>query len=214
MESTDTPKSTKSKRTHAATPTAVGIEPSTHQQMAKVAKSFKLTKTAYATAAISYFSERGLNPVTDRRKETTIMQDRIDLRSDRLEQLIAGLGDRLFGFLKNQERALFGFLTEQEENVYAPMVHELLMAGTDALIGRKLSERIYLELTKQGDTIQKVTADQDQLRDKTVAQRKLNFLPTVPKLKITPAAKTVTVAADTPETTPQVTAEAAPKDTY
>ncbi|TGE22739.1 hypothetical protein [Hymenobacter metallicola] len=219
MEQDQIDLSRKTKKTRMQTYTSVGIEPAVHGQLAKTSKLCKLTKSAYATAAVAYFTERGLNPVTDRTREAAIIQDRIDKRSDRLELLLNALGqrlekqqtllnDRLLGLLKNQESALFSYLTEQEENVYAPLIHELLLAGTEALIARKLTERIYLELTRQGLTLNSVTANQDEVRDTMVAKKKQNFVP------ILPNSKQVTSTANAPANELPTPTIAGPKDTY
>lgn len=187
----------------------VGISPGTHQEMARVAKSFKLTNSVYATAAVSYFSERGLNPVTEREREGTVIQGRIDKRSDRLEQQIASLGNRLFGFLQTheknlyaqlnlqqkalfkllaeQENSLFRYLTEQEANVLGPLLVEVIRGATDAFIARRVGEQIILRIqnTFTDERYFKLNDSQTKQRDGMAADRIKQLMDENPKPEAT-----------------------------
>jgi hypothetical protein len=171
------------------------LEPDANRLLTKSAKEFNMPKSRYASAAISYFAERGLNPVTDRQREGTVIQQRIDKRAGMLEQQITTLGNRLFGFLQTheknmytflqgqqralfsylqkQEGSLFQYLTEQEQQLYAPMLEQIVRGATDAFIARRLGEQIVLR--QQGkeafdNNYVQVHADQTIARDLMVQQ--------------------------------------------
>ena len=171
----------------------VGIAPGTHQEMAKVAKSHSLSNSVYATAAISYFSERGLNPVTDRQREGTVIMGRVDKRAARLEEQITNLGNRLFGFLQtheknlythlqiqqralfqylnNQESSLVRYLTDQETHILAPLLVEVVQGAADAFIARRLGEQIVLRQQDRFNLYGETHIQQTATRDKMVAKR-------------------------------------------
>jgi len=90
------------KKTTSAPVRTVGVEADVLRQLHKASKELKVSSTKFASAAIGYFTERGLNPVTDRQREGITIQKKVDERADELQQQIAALGERLFGFMKNQ----------------------------------------------------------------------------------------------------------------
>lgn len=80
----------------------VTLENSTHRKGEAAANSMGTTLGIYASAAVEYFAVRGLDPrETEAREGQLIMQQ------------IKKLGDRVFGFLQEQERGLLtGMLGE------------------------------------------------------------------------------------------------------
>lgn len=151
------------------------------------AKLLGISKAKYASAAISYFGERGLDPVHDRAREGAIIQHKLHKLEEELSKQLgmqmASLGDRLFGFLRNHERALFGFLTEQEANVFTPMVQELVRASVEAFYARRVAEQV---LTKQFDrynTYPEVHQKQTKEILQVVDERLREFIPSASTLK-------------------------------
>jgi hypothetical protein len=176
--------------------TYVELQPGIHNQLTREAKLLKLTNSEYASAAVGYFTERGLNPASDRQREGMVIQAKIDKRAEALEQQVTGLGNRLFGFLQtheknlysylqSQQRALFSFLqkqegnlfqylTEQEKELYTPLLEEVLRGAADAFIARRLGEQIVLR--QQGsqafdNNYTKVHAQETAERDAITLQR-------------------------------------------
>ncbi len=82
--------------------TTARIHADTHHLLTKESKRLGLTAVEYLDAAISYFGIRGLNPVEiEAREGALIMQD------------IKRLGDRIFGYMQEQERGLFVIMLEE-----------------------------------------------------------------------------------------------------
>lgn len=227
-----TPAKTKGK----ALPT-VGLDQDAHRHLTKSAKEFNLPKSQYASACISYFAERGLNPVSDRQREGTVIQQRIDKRAGMLEQQITTLGNRLFGFLQTheknmytflqgqqralfsylqkQEGSLFQYLTEQEQQLYAPMLEQIVRGATDAFIARRLGEQIVLRQQSAknfDDNYLKVHADQTKLRDQLVQEMLVEITQGNPAPATMPTpAPALTAAPTKPGTIPQLAAPAVPQ---
>lgn len=146
----------------------MAVEPGIRKLLATAAKETKHTHMEYASAAIRYFAERGLDPVTNHEREGVVIQKRIG----EVEQLVVNLGNRLFGwltqheknlnkdlfgFLRNHETVLFDYLQLQERNVHEhladqeemfllPLMRELILTNVEALYGRRLGEQVMLKL--------------------------------------------------------------------
>jgi hypothetical protein len=227
-----TPARTKGK----ALPT-VGLDQDAHRHLTKSAKEFKVPKSQYASAAISYFAERGLNPVTDRQREGTVIQQRIDKRASALEQQITTLGNRLFGFLQTHEKNMYGFLqgqqktlfsylqkqegslyqylTEQEQQLYAPMLEEIVRGATDAFIARRLGEQIVLR--QQGpqafdNNYVTVHANQTKERDLLVKQALVEIMQGNPSPAALPTIPPALTAAPAKPVAPAQPAPSAPPE--
>lgn len=164
MASSSTPK----KKAKAAPKTAVAIDQLTHRQLTKAAKELSISNADYASAAISYFTERGLDPLANREREGIVIQNKIT----ELEKVVNTLGNRLFGWLtqheKNLNKDLFGFLrghektlfdylqaqernvhehlSDQEETFLMPLMRELIVTNVEALYSRRLGEQIILKV--------------------------------------------------------------------
>lgn len=206
------------------------LQPGIHNQLTREAKLLKLTNSEYASAAVGYFTERGLNPVSDRQREGTVIQQRIDKRATALEQQITTLGNRLFGFLQTHEKNLYGFLqgqqktlfsylqkqegslyqylTEQEQQLYAPMLEQIVRGATDAFIARRLGEQIVLRQQGQeafDNHYVQVHANQTQERDLLVKQALVEITqgnPSPATLPTTPPALTAAPAKPGPAAQP------------
>ncbi|WP_139926437.1 hypothetical protein [Hymenobacter sp. DG01] len=164
MASSSTPK----KKAKAAPKTAVAIDQLTHRQLTKAAKELSISNADYASAAISYFTERGLDPLANREREGIVIQNKIT----ELERVVNTLGNRLFGwltqheknlnkdlfgFLRGHEKTLFAYLQAQDKNVHEhladqeemflmPLMRELMITNVEALYSRRLGEQIILKV--------------------------------------------------------------------
>ncbi|MBA9079136.1 MULTISPECIES: BfmA/BtgA family mobilization protein [Rufibacter] len=82
--------------------TSARLNAVTHHLLAKEAKRLGLSAIDYLDAAVNYFGTRGLNPVEiEAREGALIMQD------------IKRLGDRIFGYMQEQERGLLSVMLEE-----------------------------------------------------------------------------------------------------
>jgi hypothetical protein len=99
----------------------------------------------------------------------------------------ADIGNRLFAMMRAWEKSLYGFMQVQqlstytyleliesnilrrlvsiESNVLAPMLEQVFKGNIEAVIGRSLSERIYLELLEQPNRLGEQNAKSHQNRN-------------------------------------------------
>lgn len=83
--------------------TVVKVTAGTHKKATAAAAELDVPLQEYADAAVAYFAERGLNPLADRVREGMLI----------LTQL-QKLGDRVFGFMQEQERTLWMTMFETQ----------------------------------------------------------------------------------------------------
>jgi len=91
--------------------TTIRIPVNSHREAVEAAKANKLSVGRFCVAAMHYFAQRGLNPVTEHTRQTEVLVSEI-----------RKVGNRLFGFLQEQERGLFMPLLE--ELIRARMLQE------------------------------------------------------------------------------------------
>ncbi|MCB2380477.1 hypothetical protein LGH70_22985 [Hymenobacter sp. BT635] len=152
------------KKQRASLKTAVQIDRTTHAQLTAATTNMGVTNAEYATAAIDYFTQRGINPLQEVQRDGMILQGKIH----DLEKVVTALGNRVFGwltqheknmsgYLRGHERTLFGYLQGMESNVhehlsgqeelfFQPMLRELFLNNVEALYGRRLGEQIMLKV--------------------------------------------------------------------
>jgi len=197
-----------SRKSPTGTSSTVRIRSDVDRQLTKSAKALGLSKNDFATAAVAYFTERELNPVSDRTREGLLIQRKLNDRCDHLEQQLKSLGDRIFGFLQTSEKSVLRFMVAQEQMLFAPMIEHLLRGAVDAYMARQLGEQILLKQHERLGEYDAKHAKQNQKRDKEIAERMLSFQPTrVPNLPKTVAPTSTSSQA---ESTPP----ASPRDTY
>jgi signal recognition particle GTPase len=100
--------------------TVVKVTAGTHKKASAAAAELDVPLQEYADAAVAYFAERGLNPLSDRVREGVQI----------LTQL-QKMGDRVFGFMQEQERTLWMTMFETQ-------VRALL----EASVTRRLTEQL------------------------------------------------------------------------
>lgn len=142
----------------------VAVTYEAHGQLMTAADKLGMTATEYASAAITYFADSGINPVTEREREGMAIQGKIH----DLEKVVTTLGNRIFGwltqhekntfgYLRGHEKTLFEYLQKQEQNVHehlgdqeelflAPLIREVMMTNLDARDGRNLALQAYMKL--------------------------------------------------------------------
>ena len=149
----------------------VTVSESAFNQVGQQATKLKLSKSEYASAAIAFFAESGLNPTTERpaglaqlsgqvSKQTfAVRQQNVEI-SNREVAIIRNWEKNLYGFLQQQQTSLHTFLQQIEGNILRhqvlveinllqPMIEQLLKGNLESYIGRGLGARIYLEAIKQ-----------------------------------------------------------------
>jgi hypothetical protein len=216
---------------------AVAIDEIAYGQVAVQAKKLKMTKSEYASAAISYFAESGLDPTAERpqnlasinmlvSKETLRGREQTVEAANRLIQIIRGWEKGLYGFLQQQqlstntyleliESNLLQHLVAVETNLLAPLVEQLFKVNLEASITRGLAVQAYLKLNQLSpDLFQKQEDKLDQERDQQLALALTEFIKTNTVPRPRPTAKRAVTPVPPrpgPAAAPTNSAAAAPK---
>lgn len=135
----------------------VGLRPATHVMVRKESKRLGYTQTDYVDAAVSYFAQRGLDPVTTQAREGQLIMHEVKR-----------LGDRVFSYLVEQEKSIH--IVVLEELIRSRVVQAKLLAQEqvlEALLRKKGDD--YLALIRQQDEkeIESIVAEALQMLVKT-----------------------------------------------
>lgn len=106
---------------------SVNVPTDTHFLLSKEAKRLQISQADYTGAAVRYFAERGLHPVDDVAREGQLIM-----------QQVKKLGDRVFGYLQEQERSLL-----------QPMLEEMLRSRVTLERVLRMNEILVNNLTQQ-----------------------------------------------------------------
>lgn len=132
MSSPDEPKRPAKKSTpKKGTTSTVGIDTVVHRQLAAESKKLDMTKGEYASAAIAYFTENGLDPRQDHTSLEAIskqMKDGFALLGVAVTDGVANvrihnadIGNRLYAIVRNFEKTLYAFQHQQQLTTYSYM---------------------------------------------------------------------------------------------
>lgn len=113
------------------TTSTVGIDTVVHRQLAAESKKLDMTKGEYASAAIAYFTENGLDPTQDH----TSLAELSKQMKEGFAKLGVGvtdgvanvrahnadIGNRLFALTRNFEKTLYAFQQQQQLATYSYM---------------------------------------------------------------------------------------------
>lgn len=189
----------------------IRLEPVANHQLTVQAKRLKMSKTKYASAAIAFFAENGLDPTKERPAglaEVTATVTK-EARTTRLQQV--DIGNRTISILRAWEKALYGFLQQQqggtlnyleqiendilrylvglETNVFSPMVEMMVKSNIESYMARVIGERTNLHVTGRKETewtdANKAISDE---RDQEIMVKMREFIKTngVPAPKLAP----------------------------
>ena len=140
----------------------------TDQLLTAQAKKLKLSKRKYASAAITYFAENGLDPTANVSEGLTGLNASIEKETTRGRTQAAAIGNRIISVMRTWEKALYIFLQEQqakslnyqeqientlhrqqtavEMNLLSPLVSMLVKANVELENLRDLSETAVMTL--------------------------------------------------------------------
>lgn len=132
-------------------------------------KKLKLSKREYASAAVTHFAERGLNPMSVQPQSLADIAKGVSQEGRSIRVQNVDIGNRLISILKTWEKGLYGFLQQQqsgtvnyleqiennilrhqvaiETNLLSPMVEMLVRNNIESYLGRVLGERTNLHVT-------------------------------------------------------------------
>ena len=143
--------------------------PEADHLMTVQSKKLKMSKTKYASAAIAFFAENGLDPTKERPAGLAEITATVikEARTTRVQQV--EIGNRTISILRAWEKGLYGFLQQQqggtlnyleqiendilrhqvalETNFLSPMVEMLMKNNIETYIGRVIAERTGLHMT-------------------------------------------------------------------
>ena len=138
----------------------VTLENSTHRKGEAAASGVGTTLGIYASAAVEYFAVRGLDPrETEAREGQLIMQQ------------IKKLGDRVFGFLQEQERSLLTGMLEEMLRTRITLdrvlrMNEILVSNLNSRL-ETLSEA---QLKQQQEALKLLRGRNEEAIEKQVAE--------------------------------------------
>lgn len=134
----------------------VPVRPHTHHLLGKESKRLKRTQADYVDAAVSYFAERGLDPVETQTREGQL--------------IMSGIGHLQGDFKKLGDR-VFSYIVEQENTIHIPMLEELVRARVTQEKTLQILQLIDANMRKQSsETLAKVRAEDQKMIDSIVQQ--------------------------------------------
>ena len=107
----------------------VALESAAHSSMEKAAKKLKMSNAKFASAAINYFTQNGLDPRQDHTSLAALSQQMKDgfallgvavtdgVANVRIHN--ADIGNRLYALVRNFERTLYAFEQQQQLTTYS-----------------------------------------------------------------------------------------------
>lgn len=189
----------------------VRLEPAANRQLTTHSKKLKISKTKYASAAVAYFAETGLNPTKERPHGLANVSSKVAVETQAVKELNVEIANRIISILRNWEQALYGFMQQQqagtlnyleqiesnilahqvqvESSYFAPMIEQLIKANLEAYIGRGFAAQLLMKSTNQPEgSYQKQMEVSDNGRDTQLTLRMREFITTnsVAKPKLSP----------------------------
>jgi hypothetical protein len=177
----------------------VGVSESAFGQVESCAKKLKMSKVKYASAAIAFFAESGLDPTAERPAGLADVNSKVSIETRAVRVQNADIGNRLIGIMRTWEKALYGFLQQQqagtlnyleqienniirhqvavETSFLSPLVELVIKGGQDSYIARMLTERVHIKMTGKEDSSSEASNKHyNAQRDANVATEVRTFL--------------------------------------
>jgi hypothetical protein len=175
MEETDSPKRSAkrvAKRQTGREPAkglvkTIGLEEDAFSQLEANAKKLRMSKTKFASAAVTYFTEKGLDPTKAGVSELAQLRTQIGESAYEVRKQNADIGNRLvaiirtweanqYKFMQTQHVGVVGYLEDIEANILnhqvavesqllAPMMERLVRTGVETHMTRLLNELLLLK---------------------------------------------------------------------
>lgn len=141
------------------------------KQLTAQAKKLKIGKGEFASAAIAYFAETGLDPTKERPQGLANVSAKVSQETLAVRQQNVEIGSRLISIIRGWEKNLYTFMQQQQQTTYnymeliesnilqhqvmvetnllAPMVEQLFKVNMEANLTRELATRLYVGETSQ-----------------------------------------------------------------
>ncbi|MGI4733659.1 MAG: hypothetical protein ACRYG7_00600 [Janthinobacterium lividum] len=206
----------------------VGIDADAHRHVTAQAKKLKISKSEYASAAIAFFAQSGLDPTKELPADLATVSQKVEAGVSNVRTHNADIGNRLFALTRGFEKTIYQFMQQQQHATYAymesvesnllrhlvaletnllnPMIAEIVKGNIEAYVGRIIGERSLLKVTGREAT--EWAAQNEKFsgeRDKLIVEALRTFLqenkmPT-PRASIKPGATPVPPKPATPAAT-------------
>lgn len=186
----------------AADGKSVKLLPDVDVQLGKAAKRLKMTKSDFASMAVAYFTDSGLDPRKMSKTSLAKIENRVVQETYDVREHNANIGNRLVGvirtfernmgiliqqqqagtfkYLESIERNILSYLMAIEENLLDTMLERIMSNGIESHMTRIILQTVSLQLKSQKLTfsetdLRELTLDYDRQRDGqlVVAGRKL-----------------------------------------
>ena len=165
----------------------IGISETAFAQAEKNARRFKMSKSQYASAAIAYFAQSGMNPTTEQPIGLANVETRVAREARATQAHNAEIGNRIVSIIRGWEKSSYAFhqqlqmsqnmhlellesnilqrLVAAENNFFGPMMEQLFKGNVEGFIGRCVGERVYLKVSGQPESAW------DEANDMATAER-------------------------------------------
>lgn len=169
---------------------AIALNESAYLQAQQSAKKLNMSKSKYASAAIAFFAESGLDPTEERPQALAELGRKVGEGVANVRAHNANIGNNLFALNRAIERTVLGYLQQQqlsinsyleaiesnmlrhlvalETNLLQPMLEQIFTARYEAQVLRGLNQEMYLKQLGQDESHwnrinQNLVADRDKL---------------------------------------------------
>ncbi|MGI4734432.1 MAG: hypothetical protein ACRYG7_04560 [Janthinobacterium lividum] len=192
----------------------VGVDADAHRHVEAQAKKLSISKSQYASAAITYFAKSGLDPTKEQPKGLANVSDKVgqDTRAIRVQNV--DIANRLIGIIRAWEKTLYGFMQVQqgttlsyleqieknimshqvavETNLLSPLIEQVIQGSIESYMARVVGERTHLHVTAKPKTDwAEMNQNLNGERDQQLVKRLRDFITTntvpVPKLSVKPS---------------------------
>lgn len=170
------------KKGGAGTVFSVAVDAVAHRQVTAQAKKLKVSQREYASAAIAYFAESGLDPTKERPQGLAAIASKVGQETFAVRKQNVEIGERQISIIRQWEKTLYGFLQQQqagtlnyleqiennilrhqaavESDLLAPLVKQVIQANVEAQMARVYAVRTHHQLMGEKEEQQWLAANQ------------------------------------------------------
>lgn len=196
--------------------------------LTKEAKKLKMSKGKFASAAIAYCAELGIDPTAERVEGIASVARKVEAGVANVRTHNADIGNRIYALTRGFEKTLYQFMQQQQHATYAymeavesnllrhlvaletnllnPMIEEIVKGTVEAHVGRIIGERAYLKVTGRAPEEwsgqhAKFSGERDQIVVANLREFIKDHKVPVPRSSIKPGATPVPAKPAAPATT-------------
>jgi hypothetical protein len=202
-------------------------------QVGQCAKKLKMSKSKYASAAIAFFAESGLDPTEERPQGLGEIGAKVSAETLAVRKQNVDIGNRFISIIRTWEANLYGFMKQQElaQNTYlaaiernilervvametnfmAPMITELMKTSIEAYMSRTVGEWTYLQVMGEPESERPAqNTDLNKERDQQLGKRLETYSAAHPRVRTTVSPKPALTPVPVKPQAPPTGAAAAP----